>query len=72
MAKNTVKATKAVREDGKIRIRQIGGTAGRNPRVRATLCALGLGRIGHESELPSNPSVLGMIRKVNSIVTVIK
>jgi len=39
-------------------------------RQKATLRALGLGRIGKSIELEGSPQVLGMVRKVEHLVTV--
>ncbi len=48
----------------KIFVRQVRSTArSKQPHVR-TLHALGLGRRGKSNELPDNPCVRGMIRKV--------
>ncbi|MCI5064959.1 50S ribosomal protein L30 [bacterium] len=53
-----------------IRVKQIRGTCGRTQRVKRTLEALGLGRIGKEKELPLNGPVAGMVRKVRHLVSV--
>ncbi|MBN8547812.1 MAG: 50S ribosomal protein L30 [Deltaproteobacteria bacterium] len=55
----------------KIVVRQTRSKIGRNKEVRNTLCALGLGNIGDTCEHVASPSVLGMIRRVHSIVEVI-
>lgn len=58
-------------EDGKkIVVKQIRSGAGRTKRVKATLEALGLGRIGKESVKTVNPAVKGMIRKVRYLLSV--
>lgn len=54
----------------KITLTQIRSAAGRDKRVKATLAALGLGRLGKCVELPSNAAVLGMVRKVTHLVKV--
>lgn len=53
----------------RFRVRQTRGVAGRAQRVRRILEALGLGRIGRVREHNANPCVLGMIRKVEHLVT---
>lgn len=64
-------ATKKQETSGKkIIVRQTRSHIGRNQEVRGTLCALGLGRIGDTCEHTATPSVLGMIRRVHSIVSV--
>ena len=40
------------------------------PRIRATVEALGLRKVGHSVEQPDNPAVRGMIRKVSYMVEV--
>lgn len=54
----------------KILVKQIRSQIGRDPGTKRTLVALGLGRIGKSQELPSNPQVLGMIRKVDHLVEI--
>ena len=54
----------------RITVKQIRGVRGRTQRVRRTLEALGLGRIGKSKELPANPAVCGMVRKVRHLVEV--
>ncbi|MCB0351967.1 MAG: 50S ribosomal protein L30 [Bdellovibrionales bacterium] len=54
----------------KIEVRQIRGTVCRTQKVRRTLAALGLGRIGKSKVLPANPAVVGMIRSVRHLVEV--
>lgn len=64
-------ATKKQETSGKkIVVRQTRSLIGRNQEVRGTLRALGLGHIGDSCEHTASPSVLGMIRRVHSIVTV--
>lgn len=57
-------------KEGKITIEQVKSVAARSKRTKATLDALGLGRIGKTSQLPANPAVLGMVRKVSHLVKV--
>lgn len=56
----------------RVLVRQIRGVRGRTKRTRATLDALGLGRIGKEKEFDVNPAVVGMIRSVRHLVDVEK
>ena len=65
-------ATKKKEESSgkKIIVRQTRSLIGRNQEVRGTLRALGLGNIGDSCEHVSSPSILGMIRRVHSIVEV--
>ena len=56
----------------KVIVRQTRSEIGRDDRVRDTLRALGLGRVGKECEHELNPSVSGMINRVKSIVRVRK
>lgn len=54
----------------KIVVKQVRSAIGRNQRVRDTLQALGLGKIGKSKELASNPAVEGMIAKVSHLLEV--
>ncbi len=51
-------------------ITQVRSTNGANPRQRASLRTLGLGRIGKRAERPDDPSVRGLIRSVSHLVEV--
>jgi large subunit ribosomal protein L30 len=55
---------------GTVRIRQVRSGIGYNQKQKATLKALGLGRIGRERRHPDNPQVRGMINKVSHLVAV--
>ncbi len=57
---------------GKIKIRQVRGAAGKTPRQRATLRALGLGRVGREVVKEDRPEIRGMIRVVSHLVEVVQ
>ena len=59
----------AINSDKKVMVRQIRSLIGRDPRVRQTMRALGLGRIGSEHEHVLSTSVVGMIRRVEHLVT---
>ncbi len=54
----------------KIRVKQIRSAIGRNPRVRETLKALGLGSIGKSREIQLNESVRGMVKKVEYLLEI--
>lgn len=54
----------------KVVVTQTRSQIGRQPRVRDTLKALGLGSIGKSKELVLNPAVAGMIKRVAHIVSV--
>jgi large subunit ribosomal protein L30 len=53
-----------------IRIRQVRSANGANPSQRATLEALGLGRIGKAVERKDSPQLQGQIRVVSHLVEV--
>lgn len=55
---------------GKLRITQVRSQIGRKPDQRATLKALGLGRISQSREHPDRPEVRGMAAKVAHLVRV--
>ena len=53
-----------------VKIEQVRSTAGSNPSQKATLAALGLGRIGKSVELKDSPQLQGQIRVVSHLVEV--
>ena len=53
-----------------LRVRQIKSGIGYDRTQKATLRALGLGRIGKTRQVPDNPQVRGMIQKVVHLVTI--
>ncbi len=55
---------------GKIVVKQIRSLIGRDQRVRGTLRALGLGRIGDTCEHPATPAIMGMVRRVRSVLEI--
>lgn len=55
---------------GKLRIRQIRSGIGFDHTQKATLRALGLGRLGRVRELPDNPQVRGMVSKIIHLLEV--
>ena len=54
-----------------VKVRQTGSPIRRKSDQRATLVGLGLNRVGRVSTLEDNPSVRGMIAKVNHLVEVL-
>ena len=54
----------------RISVRQIGSQAGANGRVKATLQALGLGKIGKVKEHNFSDPIRGMVKKVSNLVEV--
>jgi len=53
-----------------VQIKQVRSTAGTNPSQKATLEALGLGRIGKSVERPDSPQLQGQLRVVSHLVEV--
>jgi large subunit ribosomal protein L30 len=53
-----------------VKISQVRSTAGSNPSQKATLKALGLGRIGRSVELKDSPQLQGQLRVVSHLVEV--
>jgi large subunit ribosomal protein L30 len=53
-----------------VKIKQVRSTAGSNPAQKATLKALGLGRIGKAVERKDSPQLQGQIRTVSHLVEV--
>jgi large subunit ribosomal protein L30 len=53
-----------------IAVYQVRSAIGSKPNHRATLKALGLGRIGKSNILPDRPEIRGMIAKVPHLVEV--
>lgn len=54
----------------KVRITQVRSDIGQTKRQKQTLEALGLRKIGHTVEHDDTPNILGMINKVNHLVSV--
>ncbi len=54
----------------RLRVTQIKSTISHIERNRATIRALGLGRIGRTVVLPDNEAVRGMVRQVRFLVAV--
>ncbi len=55
---------------GTLHVRQIKSGIGFNRRQKATLKALGLGKVGRSRELPDNPAVRGMLAKIPHLLAV--
>jgi large subunit ribosomal protein L30 len=53
-----------------VKIKQVRSAAGSNPSQRATLQALGLGRIGKAVERKDTPQLQGQLRVVSHLVEV--
>ena len=56
----------------KINIRQVRSQSGHHRNTLRTLLALGLGSIGKQRTHIVNPAIIGMIKKVESLVKVYK
>jgi large subunit ribosomal protein L30 len=54
----------------RVLITQVRSANGRCLRVKRTLQALGLGRIGKKSELPVNAPIAGMVKKVIHLIKI--
>lgn len=53
-----------------IKVKQVRSAAGTNPSQKATLRALGLGRIGRAVERKDSPQLQGQLRVVSHLVEV--
>jgi large subunit ribosomal protein L30 len=62
--------TAATASKGKLNVRQVKSGIGFDKTQKATLKALGLGRIGKSRQVPDNPEIRGMIRKVTHLVVI--
>jgi len=58
------------RSGATVRVRQIKSGIGFSRRQKATLSALGLGKLGRVREFPDNPNVRGMLAKIPHLVVV--
>lgn len=54
----------------KVRVTKIKSTIEKDERVKRTMKALGLGKLGTSNELENSPAIAGMIRKVSHLVKV--
>jgi large subunit ribosomal protein L30 len=57
-------------KSGALLVRQVKSGIGFNKDQKATLRALGLGKIGQQRRHPDNPQIRGMIYKVTHLVAV--
>lgn len=53
-----------------VKIKQVRSTAGTNPSQKATLAALGLGRIGKAVERKDSPQLQGQLKVISHLVEV--
>jgi large subunit ribosomal protein L30 len=53
-----------------VKIKQVRSLAGSNPSQKATLAALGLGKIGRAVERKDSPHLLGKLKVVSHLVEV--
>ncbi len=60
----------AAPSDKTVTVVQVRSTIGSKPVHRATIKALGLGRIGARSELADSPDVRGMLMQVRHLITI--
>ena len=60
----------AKKKDKMIRVKLVRSVIGRKPEQRATVKALGLGKINSTVEKPANPAILGMVAAVSHLVEV--
>ena len=56
--------------DKKIKVTLVKSTIGAIPKHKATIAALGLGKMGSCNELPDNAAVRGMVKQVCHLVKV--
>ena len=54
-----------------LKVSQVRSSIGTVPKHRATLKALGLGRIGKSRVVPDRPEIRGMLAQVTHLVTVV-
>ncbi|WP_034061882.1 50S ribosomal protein L30 [Lacinutrix jangbogonensis] len=54
----------------KIKVKKVKSAINRTKRQKLTLLALGLKKVGQTVEHDDTPNILGMIRKVNHLVSV--
>jgi len=64
------RAKKTVASGATINVRQVRSGIGYQRDQKATLQALGLGRIGRVRTLPDNPQVRGMVNKIPHLVVI--
>jgi large subunit ribosomal protein L30 len=59
-----------MKEGSKFIVKQVRGTTGRDKRTKATLQALGLGKVGSKREHIVNPCVMGMVQRVQHLLEI--
>jgi large subunit ribosomal protein L30 len=59
------------KQGGTVRVRQIKSGIGYDGQQKATLRALGLGKLNRTRELPDNASVRGMLAKIPHLVVLV-
>ena len=64
-------AAKSTGSASKIRVRQVRSGIGFDRTQKATLRALGLGKLGRTRELSDNPQVRGMLAKIPHLVVIV-
>jgi len=62
--------TAKAKSSATLRVRQIKSGIGFSKRQKATLKALGLGKVGRTRELPDTPAVRGMLAKIPHLLSV--
>jgi large subunit ribosomal protein L30 len=75
MTAKTEKATKAKKAATKgntLVVEQTGSPIRCPAHQRETLVGLGLNKIGRKREMPDNPAIRGMIRKVSHLVRIVE
>jgi large subunit ribosomal protein L30 len=60
----------AKKKESKIRVTLVKSPIGRKPRQRATVKALGLGKMNSSVEQTANEAVLGMVESISHLVKV--
>jgi large subunit ribosomal protein L30 len=63
--------TGSTKPGGRVRVRQVKSAIGYDKKQKATLKALGLGRVGRTRSLPDNAQVRGMVAKIPHLVSVL-
>jgi large subunit ribosomal protein L30 len=59
----------AKKETKKIQVTQLRSTIGQKPIHKKTIRALGLKHIGHTKEFTATPQIMGMLSRVNHMVS---
>ena len=64
-------AARAKKSGATLRVRQVRSGIGFDKTQKATLKAMGLGKLGRVRELPDNKEVRGMIRKIPHLIQLV-